>query len=149
MPQWASRSRIQSKGIVCRGDVHDPVDDHRSCFETLRIARMEDPRGAQLRNVLWIDFVQTTEAAPCVVAVIGSPICADRLREQIVCTHVHGGGDRRLLLLCHGWRAGESERGNQGQGEYLAPRIHFPSFPSDPTRNSWKEPRSNPVKSSR
>src|SRR5947209_13358421 len=102
MPPHASCSRIQSKCIVGRGDVHDAIDDHWSRLESFGIAGMEDPRCAQLRNVLWIDLVQTTEAAPCVVAVVGSPVCADRPREQVPCAYVHDGGDRRSLLLCHG-----------------------------------------------
>ena len=80
-----------------------PADDHGRHFQPLGIGRMEDPGCAEPRDICGGDFVQAAVATPGVVAVIGSPVGAGRLRKQIVRAHVHVGNNGSLPLLpCRG-----------------------------------------------
>ena len=51
VPESTSGARIQSEYIVRRSHVHDAAHYHWSRLESLGIARVEDPCGAQLRDI--------------------------------------------------------------------------------------------------
>src|SRR2546423_4255792 len=99
MPHCASSSRIEGEHIIRGGDEHNSSDDNRRDFQVLGVAGMENPRGSQLRNISGVDFAQTTVAATAVVAIVGSPVFANGLCEQIFGFYVDISCDWRTGLL--------------------------------------------------
>src|SRR5439155_17306996 len=142
MPQNPSGSGIQCESIVGGSDVHDAADDHGSRFEHLGVAGMENPRRAELMDIRGIDFVQAAVTAPRVVAVIGCPIVAHGLRQQIFATHIGGSTDRRLSFLSGSGQCDyEGDWGQNEQKKCFAFQFHFNGSPT-PTWTSWSKPRS-------
>ncbi len=107
MPQDAASPRIEREGVVGGSDVHNAAHDDRRDFEALRVSGMENPRSLHFYDVSDIDFLQTAEAAAGVVAVVGRPVCADGLSQQIVVADFRVGRERRLALLLRGWKCGQ------------------------------------------
>src|SRR3954470_22728885 len=99
MPHRAPGSCIKSEYIIRGGDEHNSADDNRRDFQILRVAGMEKPRRAQLRNIPSVDFAQTAIAASTVVAIVGSPVLTNRLREQIFGFYIDISCDWRTGLL--------------------------------------------------
>ena len=81
MPQHAPGSGIKSKAIVGRSDIHDSANDHRSRFQHLGITGMKNPSSTQPVDFGGGDLIQITETTSGVVAVVGRPVFADRLRQ--------------------------------------------------------------------
>src|SRR5208337_4096332 len=82
VPQASTCGGIESKNIIGGSHVHDAAHDHRSRLQPLRIARMENPGGAQLGDVTAMNLVQDAEATSGIVSVIRGPV-ADCLFQQI------------------------------------------------------------------
>ena len=89
VPESASGARVESEYIVRRSHVHHAAHYDRSRLQPLRIARVEDPCGAQLRDIGFVDFFQSAVAPSGVVSVIRSPVLADGPRQQIFGTYMN------------------------------------------------------------
>src|SRR4029077_6212358 len=129
MPHYAPRSRIQSKCIVRRSDVHDAIDDYGSRFEPFGVTGVEDPGRAQLRYVLGLDLAEAAIALSGVVPVVGRPVCATRLRDQILRAHANDSADGRLPRLARCGIAGRQKDSKPSEDECFAAEIHFSASP--------------------
>src|ERR1019366_2712799 len=87
VPQAASRARIQGEDIVGRSYIHDAANHHRSSFQPLRIARVENPSGTKLGDIRLVDFMQTAEATSAVVPGIRRPVLACGTCQKVFCLH--------------------------------------------------------------
>src|SRR4051812_38679904 len=83
MPDHTSSSRVKGEDIIRGGDVHNSADNDGRDFQVLRIAGVENPCRSHLHDIAGVDFVQNAIATSGVIAVIGSPVLSDRLREEI------------------------------------------------------------------
>ena len=83
VPQAPSGLRVDGECVVGRCKVHHSVDDHRSGFEPVGIAGMENPGSPQLGDIFGSNFVQAAVAASAVIAIVRRPIRSDRPEEQV------------------------------------------------------------------
>src|SRR5271165_485131 len=78
---------------------------------------MKDPLSAEVGDVLGRDFRKVAEAAAGVVAIVGDPVCAGRLGEQIFGPDIDGGGnDGRGFILPMGERGAAQKNGDERDG---------------------------------
>ena len=108
-PDLHARLRVEGPDpAVPAGDEHDPVDDDRGGLERVgRCTRdhaaragLEDPRGAEVLDVLRVDLVQRAVPLSVVGAVVGEPVLG--LRAGIANALVGDIGDHRRRDLTPG-----------------------------------------------
>src|SRR5205085_10916170 len=95
---------------------------------------MENPRGAQLHHVPGIDLTQAAVATPRVIAVVGSPVRANRPRQQVFCPDRGNGGEWKLALLRLRWDS-RTDHTQQIQNA-CATQIHFNTLPPSAMRTT-------------
>ncbi len=69
--------RIERKGIVRTGEIHDAIHNHRRRFQDPGSLGVKDPLRLQVRGILWSDLGKAAEASAGVVAVVGRPVVFD------------------------------------------------------------------------
>ncbi len=108
MPDLASRSCVERKGIVRGSDEHDPVDHDGRDLQFVRIANVKDPLRAQLGSIVRGDLRKAGVAPARVITVVGNPVCAGWLNNQIGGAHVDGSRNRSTRFLLSGRQCGEA-----------------------------------------
>ena len=82
VPEYFSSLRVERKGIVRAGEVHDAIHHHGRRFKDARRSGMKDPLRLQLPGILRSDPAKTAVTLSGVVTVVRRPVVLN-LRASI------------------------------------------------------------------
>src|SRR5580700_572299 len=93
VPDGAAGAGVESKGVVGGGDEQDAAHRNGCDLEASCVAYMKNPLSAETSDIRGCDFREITETTAGVVSIVGDPVCAGGLDEQIFRLDVDRGGN--------------------------------------------------------